>query len=132
MKIDTFTDKVAEKYGSTDEQTIVNEGAAFIADLVSGMQKQIQTKVGANVRLTGDEEAGSVLEVGPVELLFRKHVESPKIEVLVSDETEGKNGERFDVLEVPEGQAALISTRFHQELSKDVFEKYLNVFRHVV
>ena len=30
MKIESFTDKIAEKYGANDEKTIVDEGATLL------------------------------------------------------------------------------------------------------
>lgn len=127
MKIEAFTDKVAEAYGATDVQTVVQEGAAFVSRLINEMEASMRYKVGEEVDVRGSDEDGSVIVVGPMALFFRPYPEQGQLEVLIQDQQ--KNRETYDLLEVPEGEAILWSPRFRHELSKEVFEYYLDVFR---
>lgn len=132
MKIESFTDKIAEKYGANDEKTIVDEGAAFIAEWVNTMQREVQTKTPVGVQLYGSRYTESIIAVGHIRMVFCKHNDPAHIQVLVFGDEQTESSEPYDQLKVSENSPALMSTRFQQEFSKDVFEKYLDIFREVV
>lgn len=132
MKIESFTDKIAERYGANDDKTIVDEGAVFIAEWVNAMQQQVQTKVPSGVQLYGSRYTESIIAVDQIRMVFRKYNDPAQIQVLVFGDEEIESSEPYDQLEVSEKDAVLMSTRFQKEFSKAVFEKYLDVFQKVV
>lgn len=132
MKIESFTDKIAERYGANDDKTIVDEGAVFIAEWVNAMQKQVQTKVPSGVQLYGSRYTESIIAVGQIRMVFQKCNEPAYIQVLVFGDEQIDSSEPYDQLEVSENNAVLMSTRYQQEFNKNVFEKYLDVFQKVV